>query len=384
EYFFDSKPTWPTEWQLHVAMMMYQDYMYTGNTELIEKYYERLKIKTLMVLEVEDGFISTESEKHNVELIKKLGFRDSTRRLKDIVDWPPKAKNFGGKGPIPGERDGYVFKRINTVVNGFYYHNMKIMAEFANLLNKPAEALDFEFRAAQVKKSINKQLFDENRGVYVDGVGTNHAALHANMILLAFDVVPESRKQSVVEYVKSKGMACSVYGAQYLMEALYNAGEDDYALKLMTATHDRSWYNMIKIGATITLEAWDMKYKSNADWNHAWGAAPANIIPRGMWGIKPKTPGFGIVQIKPQMGSLKNSSITVPTIRGQIKGTFKKVSNRLKKYSIEIPANMVGEFSVELSPEDVVILNGETVSPTFGTFRLKPGMNKITLQVNSF
>ena len=39
EYFFESKPTWPTEWQLHVAMMMYQDYMYTGNTELIEKYY---------------------------------------------------------------------------------------------------------------------------------------------------------------------------------------------------------------------------------------------------------------------------------------------------------------------------------------------------------
>lgn len=384
EYFFDSKPTWPTEWQLHVAMMMYQDYMYTGNTELIEKYYERLKTKTLMVLEVEDGFISTESSNHNVELIKKLGFRDTTRRLKDIVDWPPKAKNFGGKGPIPGERDGYVFKRINTVVNGFYYHNMKIMAEFAELLNKPAEALDFQFRAAQVKKSINEQLFDEERGVYVDGVGTDHASLHANMILLAFDVVPESRKQSVVEHVKSRGMACSVYGAQYLMEALYNAGEDEYALELMTATNDRSWYNMIKIGATITLEAWDMKYKSNADWNHAWGAAPANIIPRGLWGIQPKTAGYGIAQIKPQMGDLKNSSITVPTLKGQIKGQFNKVNKRLTRYSIELPANMVGEFSVELAPEDVVILNGQTVSPSFGSIRLKPGLNDIELKVNSF
>ena len=72
------------------------------------------------------------------------------------------------------------------------------------------------------------------------------------------------------------------------------------------------------LGAIITLEAWDMKYKVNADWNHAWGAAPTNIIPRYMWGIKPKTPGFGLVEIKPQMDNVKNSSILAPTFRGQI------------------------------------------------------------------
>lgn len=384
EYFFVSKPTWPTEWQLHVAMMMYQDYMYTGNTELIQKYYERLKVKTLMELEVEDGFISTKSPNHNVDLIKRLGFRDSTRVLKDIVDWPPKANNFGGKGPIPGERDGYVFKPINTVVNGFYYHNMKIMAEFATILNKPDEAIDFEYRAVKVKKSINEQLYDEENGYYVDGVGTNHASLHANMILLAFDVVPEARKASVVNHVKSRGMACSVYAAQYLMEALYKAGEDVYAHELMSATHDRSWYNMIKIGSTITLEAWDMKYKSNADWNHAWGAAPANIIPREMWGIKPKVAGFDIVSIKPQMGKLKSSSIVVPTIKGKIKADYKKKGARLTQYSIELPANMVGVFEVDLAAEDELIINGETVNPLFGSVRLNSGNNDIKVVINSF
>ena len=44
EYFMDH-PTWPTEWQLHVALMFFADYMYTGNTELIEQYYEALKDK---------------------------------------------------------------------------------------------------------------------------------------------------------------------------------------------------------------------------------------------------------------------------------------------------------------------------------------------------
>ncbi len=384
EFFFVSKPTWPTEWQLHVAMMMYQDYMYTGSTELIEKYYERLKVKTLMELEVEDGFISTKSPNHNVDLIKRLGFRDTTRVLKDIVDWPPKAKNFGGKGPIPGEQDNYVFKRINTVVNGFYYHNMKIMEQFASILNKPEEAVNYAYKAARVKKSINEQLFDAEKGYYVDGVGTDHASLHANMILLAFDVVPESRKASVVEYVKSRGMACSVYGSQYLMEALYNGGEADYALELMTATHDRSWYNMIKIGATVALEAWDMKYKSNGDWNHAWGAVPANIIPRCMWGIQPKVPGFDVVTIKPQLSNLKESSVEVPTIKGNIKASYKKRGARMKEYNIELPANMVGEFKVELASEDDISLNGKPVNTSFGSVRLIPGVNTIKIKVNSF
>jgi hypothetical protein len=113
-------------------------------------------------------------------------------------------------------------------------------------------------------------------------------------------------------------MACSVYGAQYLLDGLYNAGAEDYALELLTSTSDRSWYNMIRIGSTITLEAWDNNYKNNLDWNHAWGAVPANVIPRGLWGIQPKTPGFETAVIKPQMGDLKSSEIEVPTIKGTI------------------------------------------------------------------
>ncbi|MFM8449470.1 MAG: trehalase family glycosidase, partial [Haliscomenobacter sp.] len=234
-YFFDSRPTWPTEWQLHVAMMLYQDYMYTGNTELIERYYERLKVKTLMALEVEDGFISIESPKHNWQFLLELGFPDSTIHLNDIVDWPPESDHFGNiKRYQKGERDGYVFTRINTVVNAFYYHNMRIMAQFAALLDKPDEALDFEYRAARVKKAINEQLFDKEKGYYRDGIGTDHGSLHANMVLLAFDVVPSSRQQGVAQHLKTKGMACSVYGAQYLMEALYKTGESDYARTLLS------------------------------------------------------------------------------------------------------------------------------------------------------
>ncbi|WP_372932735.1 family 78 glycoside hydrolase catalytic domain [Mariniphaga sediminis] len=386
EYFMEH-PTWPTEWQLHVALMFYQDYMYTGDTELIEKYYEPLKHKTLMELEYEDGLISTSSSKLNGEFMARLGFADTTQRIRDIVDWPPAQKDTGWELPEDwpqGERDGFVFKPVNTVINSLYYQNLKIMTEFARVLDKPEEELEFKLRAAKVKKTMNEKLFNPDGGYYRDGIGTDHGAVHSNMLPLAFDIVPGSYKKSVTEYLKTRGMGCSVYGAQFLMEAVYNGGDEDYALELMTATHDRSWYNMIKIGSTITLEAWDMKYKPNSDWNHAWGAAPANIIPRFLWGIQPKTPGFGVVSIRPQMGNLKESTIKMPTVKGAIRGEFQRVNQRLKMFTIELPANMVAEFKSDFSPQDEVTLNGEKVNLSFGSIRLQPGVNNIEIRVHSF
>jgi hypothetical protein len=177
-------------------------------------------------------------------------------------------------------------------------------------------------------------------------------------------------------------MACSVYGAQYLLEALYRSGEGQYALDLMRATHDRGWYNMIKVGSTITLEAWDMKYKSNADWNHAWGAVPGNIIPRYLWGIQPKVPGFSVATIAPQMGDLGYSTIEVPTLLGPIKAQYRRKTAEERTYTIELPANMVAEFSVPGLPADKLTLNGETVNLTTGSVRVKPGTNVIDLWIH--
>jgi len=179
-------------------------------------------------------------------------------------------------------------------------------------------------------------------------------------------------------------MACSVYGAQYLLEGLYNAGEQQYALDLMRATNDRSWYNMIKVGSTITMEAWDMKYKPNSDWNHAWGAVPANIITRYLWGIIPKTPGFDIVQIKPQMGDLKNSTITVPSIKGPMKGSYQLINEKIRKFQIELPANIKGEFILKSLPGDVVSVNGKKTSSSLQYLLLEPGKTIVEINSKSF
>ena len=280
-----------------------------------------------------------------------------------------------------GERDGHEMMPVNTVVNCFFYENMKIMAELAGLLNKNADATYFEKMARMVKASINQKLFDASKGIYLDGEGSTHSSLHSNMLALAFGLVPDQYLSSVVSFVKSRGMACSVYGSQYLLEGLYRSGEGQYALDLMRSTTDRSWWNMIRSGSTIAMEAWDMKYKPNSDWNHAWGATPANLIPRQLWGIQPKTPGFGVVSIHPQMGDLKYSTIKTPTIRGAIKGIYRCVDSNMRIYSIELPATMTGEFIIDNASIEEVNINGRILKAVSRAIRLNPGINKLEIKL---
>jgi alpha-L-rhamnosidase len=380
EYFMEY-PTWPTEWQQHVALMFHADYMYTGNTELIAKYYDELKHKTLLELVGKDNMVS--STRVTPAFMKKLGFGEREDKLRDIVDWP--SANWQGNPEVTGEHDGFVFMPNNTVVNALFYKNMLIMAEFARVLGKPDDELEFNILALRAKQAVNSTMLDRKKGYYVDGEGTDHSSIHANMFPLAFGMVPDEYKQSVGAFIKSRGMACSVYGSQYLMEALYEADMENYALEMMADTvGDRNWYNMIREGSTVSMEAWGFKYKPNLDWNHAWGAVPANIIPRQLWGIQPKTPGYGVATIRPAIGSLKNSTIKVPTLRGPIIGAYQYVTGRKQIYTIELPANMVGEFSLKLNANQALSLNGKKVTLAFGVVQLLPGKNVLEVKVNSF
>jgi len=378
---FMTHPTWPTEWQLHVVLMAYQDYYYSGDTELLKKYYDQLKFKTLMDLAREDGLISTTTGRVTDELMKNLGFTDTKQRLRDIVDWPSGQKDTNWKLVNPqGERDGHELLPINTVVNCFFFENMKLMAEIARVLNKPFDKAWFEVMAEKVKKAVNQKLFDATKGYYVDGEGSNHSSLHSNMVALAFGLVPDAHKKTVTDFVKSRGMACSVYGSQFLLEGLYKYNEGQYALDLLRSTGDRSWWNMIRSGSTISLEAWDMKYKPNSDWNHAWGAAPANIIPRCLWGIRPKVPGYSVATIHPQMGDLKFCNIKVTTLLGQINAGYKVTCISTKVYSIELPPKITAEIYIDHSAGEILILNNKKSAATVKLLKLYSGKNIIEVR----
>lgn len=370
-------PTWPTEWILHSVLIAWADYLYTGDAESLTRHYDDLKAKTLSALEREDGLVSTQTGLATPAVMESIHlgakFPIGGNGFHDIVDWPV------------GERDGYQMQPVNTVVNAFHYRALTLMSHLAEVADKPADARQFQQAAERVYNSFNAKLFDPAHGVYRDGEGTDHASLHANMFALAFGLAPPERQHAVAQFIKSRGMACSVYGAQYLLEALYAADEGDYALQLMAAPPavERSWGRMMDIGSTVTLEAWDRKYKGNLDWNHAWGAAPANIIPRLLMGIEPLSPGFKTVRIRPQVGSLTHATMTLPTIRGPIHVTITKPDNATFNLRCHIPANMSAEVHLPSSNPLRIMESGQPLSKASGITFLRVERGRCVLAIGA-
>ncbi len=351
-------PTWPTEWHLQIPQIAWFDYLYTGDARQIRRYYEDIKAKTLVALAEENGLISTRKGKVTPEFYASLHFRGSSSNFGDIVDWPHKGL-AGNDNAESGETDGFVFNDFNVVVNAYHHFALHSAKRFAEILGCEADAAFFAAQIEKHKKAFHETFFDAERGVYRDGEATDHASLHGNMFPLAFGLVPPENVESVAAFVRSRGMRCSVYGAQFLLDAVYEGGDGAYGFERMTADDLRGWLNMLRVGSTISLEAWDDRYKPNQDWNHAWGAAPANVIPRKLVGVEPTSPGFATLRVKPQIAGLKRVDAVVPTIRGPVEVRIARPTDAVYTLAVSLPGNVKADvFVPALSDDDALYVDG--------------------------
>jgi alpha-L-rhamnosidase len=327
-------PTWPTEWAPHMIFMAYADWMQTGDTNWLAPRYAGLKEKLQLDRARADGLITSSEAQINQG---------------DLVDWPG------------GERDGYVFTHVNTVVNAFHLRALALMAELARALNQTGDAADFSTRERTARAAFQEKLFNPARGLYRDGEGTDHCSLHANLFPLAFGIVPPESRPQIAKWLGERGMKCSVYAAQYLLEGLFENNEAEQALALMGAPGDRSWRHMVESGTTITWEAWDQRYKPNQDWNHSWGAAPANLLPRFVLGAQPLAPGWQRALIRPNPGALKSAEGKVPTPLGPISIQWEKSKNF--KLSLSLPPGMTAQVQIPADKDSSkVFVDGKPVA----------------------
>jgi hypothetical protein len=287
-------PTWPTEWRLLMPELVKAYLLYSGDVETVRGWYGRLKPFLLSGSLDERGLLTA----------KRL-----PEGVRDIVDWPEK------------ERDGYEMKDVNFVPNAFRHLALLDMAYLAEQTGHEDEAGQFRVEADTLNTRLHEVMFDGR--LFVDSPGSRHHSIHAQMAAVCTGIVREEEKAAVAEFLREKGMACSVYGAQYLLDACFELGLGGHAVELMTSDGLRSWRNMLRAGATVTMEAWDNSVKPNQDWNHSWSTAPANIVARRLFGIRPLAPGFAKFCVEPDLSVLKNGFYRQPTPLGPIEVTVK-------------------------------------------------------------
>lgn len=282
-------PTWPTEWALIMPSIVYDYYMHSADLESLRRWYEPLQTRLLpQHVDAATGLLTTAGASF----------------YRDIVDWPP------------GERDGVVMGDFNLVPNCYRVRALATQARLDDALGHAAAAEARRREAAAFREAVRAHFRKD--GAFVDSIGADHLSIHGAVFALWSGVAEGAEIEVLKRLIVERGMACSVYGAQFLLDVCFEYGLAEHAVALMTSDSQRSWVNMMRRGATITLEAWDDVFKPNQDWNHAWGAAPANIVARGLLGIRPTAPGFATYEVKPRLGGVERASYRYPTQRGTL------------------------------------------------------------------
>jgi hypothetical protein len=225
-----------------------------------------------------------------MELQNKDGLLENVVGKWNLVDWP---ENL---------RDGYDYDRavngINTVLNAFYHGALLTSTKLIDALGEKHTLHD---AAAKHREAFRRRLLRADSRLFVDAAGSEHSSLHANALPLLYGLAEGEEIPAIIELIRSKGLSCGVYFAQFVLRALIQHGQSDLAFDLMFRPGANSWHTMLASGVTACIEAWHPDQKWNTSLNHPWSSSPIWLLERELIGIWPAQPGFTEILFAPRL-----------------------------------------------------------------------------------
>jgi alpha-L-rhamnosidase len=277
----------------------------------------------------------------------------------------------------------------------YYYYDVQILSQMAQVLGKTADAQAYAQLATQIRDAMNQKFL--NSGNYANGTQT------ANAMALALGLPPAQSRGDVagnlyndIVYYHNTHVTTGFIGVDWLMPALTETGHPDVAYELATQTTYPSWGYMVKKGATTLWELWqDKTGPSMNSHDHAMFGSVGAWYYHALAGIrqKPGTAAYRHVVIDPQVvEDLHWASGTIHSIRGVVSSTWVHKPGEIKLHVI-VPDS--ADASVVMPQEEqwtqVVVHEGNQVVWQDGHFVSgDPGVTgaaltegRITLEIGS-
>ena len=222
-----------------------------------------------------------------------------------------------------------------------------------------ADREEYENIRRQLRDAINRKYLTVKVGtspapdhmLYPDSVYYANNAVTANLLPLAFGIVPEEHAETIHRQILAKIMlnpadghlCCGVIGIQWLMRELSKRGRMDVAYLLATNKTFPSWGYMIENGATTIWELWngDTANPAMNSGNHVM--LLGDLLPwcfEHVGGIRPAAPGFKKICLAPnfELEELSEANVSYLTPYGRVLSQWKKTPTHLT-WDIEVPAN---------------------------------------------
>ena len=240
---------------------------------------------------------------------------------------------------------------------------LQLLEEFALLQGLDAEAANWKAQCDDMSQAFNKKFLHIKRGtsprpghvLYPDSVFYGNNTATANLLPLAFGLVPDDCKDDVVKniveniIIKNKEhVSCGVIGISWLMRMLSENGFADVAFLLATQNTYPSWGYMAENGATTIWELWNGD-KANPKMNSGNHVMLLGDLLtwcyQNLGGIKN---GNGVaykhIVLKPDFDiqDCSHANVSYQTPYGKVVSNWKKTLQQLS-WDIEIPCNTTAD-----------------------------------------
>ena len=221
------------------------------------------------------------------------------------------------------------------LATAFYFRSADLLSTIASELEKPEDVKKYSGLAEKIKKAFNNTFLK-------DGVTYDNGSQTANAVAVHLGLVPEKNKKdvlnSLVKEIRDKEyhFTTGVLGYYCIWDALCDNGYDDVAYKLASQDTYPSVGNWIKNGATTMHEFWD----SRGSLNHAYYGGPINaFFFRNLAGIKPLSPGYTEIEIKPYVPQeLNHVQASYNSVKGKILAKWEKKDQHFEM-EVRLPMN---------------------------------------------
>lgn len=312
-----NSPVWNTIFVFAVEALI----NYCNNIEYAEKLYPDLKQFAL----------------DDIEELKSLGWVWGARGLSDWLS--PSGGEEAKIFPDPSEG-------AEICCTAFIYRMLESMIFIAGKLGKNEDIAVFEEARKNIYKAFNDKFFIADKNIYQTTVWKDLCVRTryrqtSNLLPLAFGMVPEEKRKSVLENLvrditeKEYHLDTGCTGTRFILPVLFDNGYADVAFKVLTQKTYPSWGYWVECGAYSAWESWEKTTRSQ---NHYFLGTFDEALFTHIAGIKNIRDGYRSFTVKPELFcGLEFADASIKTPLGRLSVNWKKNSDGRFDVEIGIP-----------------------------------------------
>jgi len=340
------------EWSSTLILVPWQQYEFDGDLGLFRLHYDAIK-----------SYLTFFSSRAGNNIV--------SYGLGDWYDVGPKHPGYSQLTPIP------------LTATAFYYQDVAIMAQVANLLGKTDDATAYADLAQNIRTAFNQKFYNADTHSYATD------SQCANAIPLVMGLCEPTNRagvlDSIIRDVRDRGDALTAgdVGYRYLLRALADGGRSDVIFDMNNQSDKPGYGLQLKKGATSLAEAWDAGRGSSQD--HFMLGQIMEWFYHDLGGISsdPAGPGFKKIIINPQpVGDVTWVKASFDSIHGKIVCHWQR-SEGMFKLHLKIPANTTATIFLPVRAGGMVKEGGDPVEQAAGVEFLRHEEGRAVYEVES-